>query len=416
MTTIQFNQRQFNTHVYNRKDEVTGYVPEVIVRAALSENALEVYPTWYNLSDRAFSLDIRRGRQHLLGRFEAGVATIGLKNTDGALWPDNTGGKYYPYILPGKRVNVQVKWGVGVYDLFTGFIEGWRPGWKRAPESGPIMTLTVSDLVKNLSNFIIDDAVGFSSEVSGTRIENVMEKYNLPHPWRSLAAGQTTLQASGALADIEAMAHLFIVQDSEFGYIFVQGDGTVVFHDRHTRITDYSTSQAIFGDDAGENKYNEMEPSYDDEYIYNYVRVERSGGTAQVSEDSTSQSNYGTRGLSRSSLLMTTDNEALAQAQYLKNKYKDPRLRVKVLTIFPGRDSANLFGKIFSYDIGTKITLRNNESSLAEDYHIEGVRHTFDMEREKWITQWQLGPIDESFWQLGIAGVGELGEKTYLGY
>lgn len=416
-TSIKFNHRQFNAHVFNRKpDAVTGFVPEIMVIAALGSNALATSPTWNNLSTRVTSLNINRGRQHQLGRVEAGTAVIALLNADGELWPDNTGGAYYPNILPGKRIQIRVNWGYGWYNLFTGFIEGWSPDWIKPPDHGAVMVLTAADLIKNLSRFVIDDGSGYSQELSGTRIGNVLDAYGFPSAWRDLATGQSQMQATGAIADTKAMAHLFIVQDSEGGIMFIDGSGNVVFHDRHTRLTEYATGKATFGDDDPENKFGAVDLQYDDEYIYNYIRIEREGGSAQTAESSSSQSKYGMRGYSKSGLLMTTDSEALSQAGYFKNKYEEPRLRARSLTIYPGRDPDNLFRKVFSYEIGDRITLRKNEASLDEDYHIEGISHTFNVVSQLWKTEWQLGTISAGFWQIGVEGNSEIGETTYVGY
>lgn len=416
-TSIRFNHRQFNSHVFNKTlTNVTGTMPTLVVRAALANDAFETSPTWNDLTNRVEQVTITRGRQHQLGRMEAGTATLKLENRDGELWPNNDGGAYYPNILPGKRLNIRAQWGYGTYDIFTGFIEKWNPQWMQPQGYGAYMQVKCVDLIKLLSRFIIDDDTGYSSELTGTRINNVLDDYGFPSAWRDIAVGQTTLQATGAISETRAMEHLFLVQDSEFGTMFIDGKGYVVFHDRHTRLTDYDVSEAIFGDDANENKYSGLELSYGDEYIYNYVRVEREGGTAQTAEDSTSQNSYGKRGLPRSGLLMTSDNEALDQANYLKNKYRNPKLRTRTLTIYPGADPDNLMRMVLHYDLGTRITLRKNEASLDEDYHIEGITHNIDKKGGFMSTQWQLGPVDASFWQLGIVGASELGETTYLGY
>jgi hypothetical protein len=177
------------------------------------------------------SFSIERGRQHFLDRIEAGTVYLVLKNSSGNYWPNNAAGDYYPNVLPGKRINIRATYSAVTYDLFTGFIESWEPGWLGASQKGATMRLTCSDLLSRLSAFNLNSA-GYAEEVSGTRIGNMLDDLGWPAADRDLDTGQTTLQATGALANVNALDHLYTVQESEQGIVFIAGDGDVQFHDR----------------------------------------------------------------------------------------------------------------------------------------------------------------------------------------
>lgn len=393
-------------------------LPTMVSRVAFATAPYAVTPTWSDISSEFISASIRRGRMHELDRIEAGIAIIVLKNESGNYWPDNAGGAYYPNIKPRKRINLRATYGGTTYDLFTGFTERWKPGWRGKVGKAAIVTLSCADLIKPLSGSLLNDGAGYAQEKSDVRVGNVLDDINWPAADRDLNAGQSNMIASGALANIKAMSHLFLVQWSEAGYLFIAGDGDVQFHDRHARLkSPYTTSQAIFGDDAGENKYYTIEFSFDDEFIKNDIRIEREGGTEQVAADATSKTDYGLCSLSRTGLLMTTDSEALSQAQYFLKRYKDAVLRAKSITIYADRDPANLYPKVLNYDIGTRITVRLNQASVDKDYHIEGIQHDIDAIGRTWRCKWQLSDADaQQYWALGVAGFGELGQKTYLAY
>jgi hypothetical protein len=388
----------------------------VTVRIAFATDPLADVPTWTDVSAYAYELNIKRGRQHELGRIEAGTATVMLKNNTGVFWPGNAAGPYYGYILPGKRINIRATYGVTTYDLFTGFIESWVPQWSGKHENGAVMRVQCSDALKLLATYELNNA-GYASETTDVRIGNVLDDIGFPAADRDLDTGQTTLPASGALVAENAMNHLRDVQDAEQSIIFIAGDGHVQFHSRHHRLLNEYASAAAFGDDAGESMYVDLSPSLDDTYIYNDVRMTRSGGTEQAVSDATSQTAYGPRTHAQTGLLLTADTEALAMAQWLLSQYKDPAMRVSGITVWPDKAAADLFPKALGYDIGERITVRLDHAYVNEDYHIEGVRHDYSR-GGVWKTQWQLGNADSvtTYWLIGRAGYSEMGDTTRLAY
>ena len=390
---------------------------EIIARIAFTTDPFATVPTWVDVSIDLMSFSLKRGRQHELNRMEAGTADLRLLNLSGNYWPNNSGGPYYGYIIPMRRVNIRAVYGANTYDIYTGFVESWKPGFLMKPIKGAIMDISSVDLIGALSQLELNNA-GYPQELSGTRVGKVLDDLNWPAGDRNLDAGQSEVQATGALSAANAQSHLFSVQVAESGIIFIMPDGKVEFQDRHARLkSPYTVSQGIFGDGAGELGYHAVELAYDDTHIYNDVRLTREGGAEQVAEDATSQARYGKRTFSRSGLLSTSDLETLNLAQYLLSKYKEPFLRAKSLVIRPGADEANLLPKVLSFDISTRITVRLSEADIDEDYYIEGIEHSWDAATKIWETKWQLSPaVTDAYWALGVAGYSELGVTTKLAF
>ena len=389
----------------------------VIVRIAFDTDPLAVTPTWTDIYADVLSIYTKRGRQHELGRMETGIATIQLKNTGGNYWPLNAAGDYFGKVLPGKKINVRASFNGVIYDLYTGFIEAWQPAW--LDRKIAITTVRCVDIGKRFSRFELNNA-GEAEELSGTRVGNVLDEIGWPAADRDLDAGQTTLKATGVQVAVNAMSHLFLVQDTEVGIIFLAPDGDIQYQDRHARFkAPYTVSQAVFGDDPGEEKYRYLRPSYDDQFIYNDIRRTRDGGTEQTASDATSQDDYGKSTSNKTGLLMLLDTEAKDQCDYMLSQYKDPTFRIKELEIYPEIDPDDLFPKALGYDISTRITLRLNEASLDREYHIEGIMQSFDKRRggRPWTTKWQLSDADSlKYWAIGVAGFSEIGETTRLAY
>lgn len=394
--------------------------PVIQVRVAFGSDPFDITPTWTDISSDIIAFKTRRGRQHELDRIESGTATIILDNSSGNYWNLNAGGSYYPNVLPGKRVNIGADFQGTRYDLYTGFVESWAPSWLSRGGKVPIVSLNCADLLANLSRCLINSA-GYAQEVSGDRVKNVLDDLG----WVELCgwdidAGQTTLQRTDALVNENALSHLHLLETTEQGIVFQAPNGDMVFQDRYKRLkTPYTESQATFGDDSGEMEYTGLEPSFDATYIYNDVRIAREGGDEQTASDATSQSTFGRRSLARDGLLMTTDAVASDQANYLLSQYKDPALRAQGQEIMPEANFTNLFPKVLSYDISTRITLRLNQASIDKDYYIEEIAHTYDARKKSsgWKTNWELSDAKVvEYWALSVSGFSELGDTTRLGF
>jgi len=394
--------------------------PTLVLRIAFASDPMSASPSWTVITSDLRSITTKRGRQHELNRMQAAVADLELNNRHGNYWPNNTGGSYYPNVKPNKRINLYAIYDAVTYHLFTGFLEDWNPAW--IDEKGglfPIVRPQCADLCANIARYDLNHA-GYSQELSGIRIGNVLDHFGWPAGLRDLDAGQSQMQASGAMESVNAWEHLLNVQKSELGIIYIAGDGDVQFEDRHHRLKGaHLVSQATFGDDSGEKPYHGLRPRYGASQIYNDVRIKREGGNQQSAVDATSQTAYGKRSFSESGLFMTTDGEAADQANFILKTYKDPFFRTRELRIVPESHPADLWPQVLGREISDRITLRRNEADLDEDYFIEGIQHTIDIVNYTWETMWQLScaeGIQQKFWALGVAGYSEIGETTYLCY
>ncbi len=410
--------------------------PVITTRIAFDSDAFTATPVWTDVSSDVISVRTVKGRKNVLDRMESGIAEVVLKNTSGDYWPDNSGGSNFPNVKTTKRINIRATFSGTTRDLFTGFITKWLPSWRaQTGTGGPIMTVLAADLIKNLSRFAMNNA-GFAEELSGTRVDNVLDELGWPSGDRDIDAGQTTLQATGAISNLRGQSHLFKVQETEAGIVFIAGDGDVQFQDRAARFkSPFDTSQATFDAAAGNQLYMDAELSLDDDLLFTEVRITRTGGTEQVASSETAGDGWsigtagkselgittilafevGKRTLILSDLLMTTDAVAKDLADYYLSIFEDAILRAKSITIFPDRDPSNLYPDILAFDIGTRITLVLSQASINKDYHIEGITHTYRARELRWRTTWQLSDADNrAFWTLGTTNLSELGETTKL--
>ena len=77
-------------------------------------------------------------------------------------------------------------------------------------------------------------------------------------------------------------------------------------------------------------------------------------------------------------MLHVADSEALAVAENLKARYKDPQLRVDAFTFVPATDPANLWPVALGYDISQKLTVKRIPAAgdtIDLDVFLEGISH-----------------------------------------
>jgi hypothetical protein len=349
-------------------------------------------------------------------RYEAGGLTADLNNTDRRFDPSgigsvpqyaagytaggyvtgSTAGSGVTSVTPMRAVRVRATWAGVTYSVWRGFADSWLPGYIKG-DSYANVTLDATDGFKVLGNNSrpAGTAVGVG-ELSGARINRILDSASWPAADRVIDAGQSTLQAT--TLECDALSEAQLVSDTEVGGFHIDSSGRATFRDRNAifRDTRSNTSQAIFGDNlTTELPYFGIQPSYDDEQLVNYARITRAnGGVEQVSQDATSMNNYLTHSHEASDLLMQADTVAKDYGSYVVYMSKDPEYRFESLTINPLTDPTNLFPQVLGRRIGDRITVRRRPpgggSLIERDVFIVGVNHDVDFRAATWITTWQL--------------------------
>jgi hypothetical protein len=84
---------------------------------------------WVDVTTYVRQFSTRRGRNHELGRTQAGVCSITLDNRDRRFDPTYTSGPYYPEVVPMAHVRIRATYASVTYPVFYGFVEDWGQGW-----------------------------------------------------------------------------------------------------------------------------------------------------------------------------------------------------------------------------------------------------------------------------------------------
>lgn len=255
----------------------------------------------------------------------------------------------------------------------------------------------------------------WDDDTPGGRIGRVLDLIDWPTSDRVVSTGTSTLQAV-AVANQTALDVAQLAADSDFGQIYIDAQGAVVFEGRADGVN--QTSQGTFADSRNTGEDVRMiDPEYTDQLIRNRATIQRTDGIAKTSSDATSIAAYLTHSYSKTGLNHDSDATSLAAAQYIVGKYKDPLQRISRLVLEPRKDPNNLFPHALGRELTDRVTVKYTPQGVgtvfSQDAIIEGIEHEFGP--KMWRTTWSLSPADTlAYWQLGTAGFSELGTTTRL--
>lgn len=312
-------------------DDPTSFLDEAI----LADSASDLV----DVSNITLRVQTKRGRNRILNKFEAGSATITLRDDNGDFSPSNTSSPYYGKLVPLRKVRV---WADYVdestmistrYFIFSGYITSYDTNFVRGFEDTSTVTLQCVDGFRLLNNIGITTVPGTpAGQLSGARINALLDVADYPASQRAIDAGSSTMQADPGTAR-NLLDALQIVEVSEFGGFFFQKTGTATFYSRETVSLEADQTPYIFSDTGTGIGYASIDFAYDDQLIVNDVTVQALGGVAQNVQDADSINTYFIHSGKRTGILVQTDDEAYSQAVMLLNARKNATLRIDSMTL-----------------------------------------------------------------------------------
>jgi hypothetical protein len=333
-------------------------------------------------------VNIRRGRNRITSKFEFGSADVVLYDQNGDWNPMNTAGAYYPDLVPLRQIIIYATY-LGVdYYLFSGYITNYDTGFRQGNEDLSTVTLRCVDAFKLLAGSAITTVAGTSAgQLSGARVDALLNAVDWPVSLREIDTGNSTLQADPGTSR-NVLEALQTVENSEFGGVFVDGQSNVVFVDRDSLITRPATSLYSFNDNGTDISYTNAVVAYDDTTLINDVTVTRLGGTAQNVYDQTSIDTFFLHSGIRDGILVQTDTEALNQAKGILATRKDPEVRIDSIQlnlyddINPNKPKAGVDIDLLDGITVTK-TMPGN-TSVTQPSLVNAIHH--DITKSSWMT------------------------------
>jgi hypothetical protein len=337
-----------------------------------------------DVSDIALQISIRRGRNRILNKFEAGVATVILADDNGDWSAENTSSPYYGKLLPLRKIRIYADYddggGMDRYYLYSGYITAYNSTYGVGVEDTSKITLQCVDGFRLLNSILIGTVAGSGVQLSGARINALLDVVNFPSSQRDVDAGDSTLQADPGTADRDLLNAIQLVESSEFGGFFIDAEGNATFLSRDTVSKKADETPTVFADDGSAITYNQIEFANDDTLLVNDVTVTRLNGILpQNVFDQTSIDTYFLHSGKRDGILVQTDAEALDQAQTLLVARKDTTDRIDSMTI--NLDDAAATSKIVAglnleiFDLVNVTKTVPGGSTITKELFVQGVQH-----------------------------------------
>jgi hypothetical protein len=353
-----------------------------------------------DVSDITLRASIRRGRNRILNKFEAGSATVVLEDTNGDWVPTNTSSPYYGKLVPLRKIRIYADYNSVRYYLYSGYITSYDTNFQLGLESISSVTLQCVDAFRLFSNVAISTVAGTSvGQTTGARMNNLLDVPNFPTSMREIDTGDSTVQADPG-SERDLLSALQVIENSEFGGFYIDPEGNAIFLSRDTLAQKADGTATNFADDGTGISYQAIDFAYDDTLIFNDVTVNREGGTAQTVQDTSSIETYFIHSGKREGLLIQTDAESLDQATMILQSRKDAIFRIDSIGLNLADDAetarivAGLSLDIFDLTNITKAT--PGSGSVTLELFVQGVQQ--DITTNTWTTKFFTAePIIQAF-------------------
>jgi hypothetical protein len=363
-----------------------------------------------DITNMVMKCSTRRGRNRILSNFEAGTATVVLNDPNSDFNPQNTSSPYYGKLLPLRKIRIWADQdrGDGViqrFYIFSGYITSYDTGFYQGTNETATVTLQCADgfrLLANVSTDIPPIPGTPAGQLSGARINAILDYADWPNSMRNIDTGDSTMQADPG-GNRSVLQALQTIEQSEFGAFYIQPSGVARFLDRTdvSELADVGTR--IFSDvpvgTATVLPYINLDTAYDDQLILNDVTVTRLGGVPQIIIDQDSVDTYFYKSGQRTDILVQTDTEANDQARTLVASRKNAQLRIDSMTLTLSTDDNNLNVAGLTTDIYRLVYIIKSMpggSTIERELFVQGVQH--DITPSSWTTKFfTQEPIIQAF-------------------
>jgi hypothetical protein len=331
-----------------------------------------------DVSNQINRIETKRGRNALIDEFQTGTLTLRIIDQNGDFNPQNPASPYFELLTPMKKVQITATYSGVTYPIFSGFITSYVTTYpKEADADVAYTTIQAVDAFRLAFNAQISTVTGATAgDLSGTRINEILDEIDWPPSMRDVDAGLTTLQADPG-TNRTALQALTTVAQSEYGAVYVDATGSFVFQDRNVTASSIGATPILFADDGTGIRYQDAAWTLNDVLIFNKATITRAGGSAQVAINQASIDKYFLHSYFLDNLLMQSDAVALdyAQAYVASRAETSIRCDAIILDLYTPNYDAGIIAALDLdfFDPITVITTQPGGSTLEKTLQIFGV-------------------------------------------
>jgi len=353
-----------------------------------------------DVSNQVNNIQIDRGRNAQADQFQTGNLSLRIVDQNGDFNPQNASGPYYELLDPMRKVQITATYAGITYPLFSGFITSYTTTTPLNADEVAYTTIAAVDAFRLAQNAQISTVAGATAgDLSGTRINQILDQIDWPASMRDVDAGLTTLQADPGTART-SLAAMQTVEISEYGALYVDANGSFVFQDRSVTTASIGATATVFNDNGTDIGYANAVWRLDDTLVYNSASVTRTGGTAQVATNAASIEKYFVHSYNQQNLLMQIDADALNYAQAYVASRAETSIRCDAieLDLYTDNYNAGIIAAL-TLDYFDPVTITTNQpgtSTLTKTLQVFGVRHSITPNSFKTVFT-TLEPIIDGF-------------------
>ena len=333
-----------------------------------------------DVSNQVNYVKTQRGRNSLSDQFQTGQLTLRIIDQNGDFNPLNPGSPYYELLTPMKKVQITATYSSVTYPIFSGFITSYVNTQPADATEVAFTTITAVDAFRLGNLAQISTVTGATAgDLSGTRINQILDEIDWPATMRDVDAGLTTMQADPGTARTSLQA-MQTVTDSEYGALYIDPTGSFTFQDRALTVSSIGATPTVFADDGSGIKYANAVWILNDSLVFNSATVSRTGGSPQTATNAASIAKYFLHSYNLQDLLMQTDAVALDYARAYVASRAETSIRCDAIELDLYTDNYNS-GIIAALDLDffdpiTIITTQPGGSLLENTLQIFGVANT----------------------------------------
>ena len=353
-----------------------------------------------DVSNVVDSIETKRGRNPQADQFQTGTLSMRIVDQNGDFNPQNAGGPYYNLLTPMRKVQITATYGATTYPIFAGFITSYQTTTPKNANEVCFTTITAVDAFRLAQNAQISTVTGATAgNLSGTRINQILDEIDWPASMRDVDAGLTTMQADPGTART-SLAAMQTVEISEYGALYVDAAGSFVFQDRGVTAGSTGATPVVFNDNGTAISYFNAVWRLDDTLVYNSANITRTGGTTQTAINQDSIDKYFSHSYNQQNLLMQTDAVALQYAQAYVASRAETSVRCDAieLDLYTNNYNSGIIAAL-SLDYFDPVTITTNQpgaSTLTKTLQVFGVAMSITPNSWK-TTLTTLEPIIDGF-------------------
>ena len=370
-----------------------------------------------DVSNQVDTITTQRGRNAAADQFQSGNLTMRIVDQNGDFNPQNTASPYYGLLSPMRKVQISATYLGVTYPIFSGFITGYNTTTPKYVGDVVYTTITAVDAMRLLTNALVTTVTGaVAGEDTGTRISRVLDTIGWPNSMRSIATGQTTVQADPGTAR-SALAACQTLEITEYGAFYIDPNGIVTFKNRNYCTTSANGTPVYFNDNGTNISYFNAFWVLNDAQVVNQASITATGLATQTATNTASIAKYFVHSYTQNNLLMQTTTEALNNARAYVASRAETTIRCDAITLDLYTNNYTT-GTVAALDLDyfDPISVTTTQpavvgtSSITKNLQVFGVEHRITP--NSWKTTFTtLEPIIDGF-LIGSALYGVLGTNT----